>query len=380
MKNLSSGRRDITGGAMKISPELSAYLDLIRFAAAIAVLFGHLQQDGVAVGWGALAAFSHEAVVIFFVLSGFIICSNTMATQPTARTYAVARLSRIYSVALPAIIFSLLLSWVVAQGTYGSLPKDYRPFAWNDLLGSLLFLNESWTNPAQLTLNDPYWSLCYEVWFYILFAAYFFNRGRSRWWLVALLSFAAGPAIIAMLPIWVLGAWAACWHQRAITAPQKWAWPIFFLAPMVIALVNGSGLDVMVRSWLKELIPPMWRLESSQRFLTDYLLGIVVCLHLLAFQMLPQGFKSFFLNRRAALSYLAGFSFTLYLFHRPLTQAAGILFKNDGGVVASVLTALAIVLTCWAISFLTERQLPAWRRMMARLLRETGAIQSPART
>ncbi len=31
---------------MKMSPALSAYLDLLRFVAALAVLLGHMAQDG----------------------------------------------------------------------------------------------------------------------------------------------------------------------------------------------------------------------------------------------------------------------------------------------------------------------------------------------
>ena len=49
------------------------YINFLRFTAAIAVMLGHLDQDGIPMNWLPLAKFSHEAVIVFFVLSGFII-------------------------------------------------------------------------------------------------------------------------------------------------------------------------------------------------------------------------------------------------------------------------------------------------------------------
>lgn len=58
---------------MTLKPALSAYLDCLRFIAAFAVLLGHMDQDGLSMVWMPLSRYSHDAVVIFFVLSGFII-------------------------------------------------------------------------------------------------------------------------------------------------------------------------------------------------------------------------------------------------------------------------------------------------------------------
>ena len=45
---------------MKISPAQSAYLDFLRFVAALAVLLGHMKQNGFDMAWMPLARFSHE--------------------------------------------------------------------------------------------------------------------------------------------------------------------------------------------------------------------------------------------------------------------------------------------------------------------------------
>ena len=57
------------------------------------------------------------------------------------------------------------------------------------LLSSLAFTNELWFVSIQAFSNGPYWSLNYEVWYYIGFACVTFAGPRLRWllcgaWLV----------------------------------------------------------------------------------------------------------------------------------------------------------------------------------------------------
>ena len=89
--------------------DLSAFLDLMRTLAAFSVFMSHLskpQFDGESLSiffqWG------HTAVIVFFVLSGFVI-SWAAERDGSAREYIINRASRIYSVALPA----LALTWMI---------------------------------------------------------------------------------------------------------------------------------------------------------------------------------------------------------------------------------------------------------------------------
>jgi peptidoglycan/LPS O-acetylase OafA/YrhL len=54
------------------------------------------------------------AVIVFFVLSGFVIAFVTDGRDRTLAGYALNRLSRLWSVALPALGFGLILSRFVA--------------------------------------------------------------------------------------------------------------------------------------------------------------------------------------------------------------------------------------------------------------------------
>ena len=357
---------------MPLTPALSAYLDFLRFFAAFAVLLGHLKQDGFALDWMPLAHLSHEAVMVFFLMSGYIITSSTRA-RPDAgwREYAVARVSRIYSVALPAVLFSLLVSEAVGRWApeVAAQIASYRAFAWVDVVGSLLFWNESWSSETQVSLNAPYWSLCYEVWYYVLFGLWFFVRGPWRWPLVALAALVAGPAILALFPIWMLGAWLALNPDRlprpgAVAGPLVW-----LLAPTLIWLLRESGVEHVIKDALHENVPGFWRLEASQRLITDHLIGLLLAAHLWAWGGLPQWLQQMWQRRADFWAAWAGFSFTLYLFHRPLTYVAG---KGLGAaadnVALSIAAALLGLLVCWLFAFGTERQLPRWRRAVRRWL------------
>lgn len=364
---------------MKLTPALSAYLDFMRFTAAVAVLLGHMEQDGLYMAWMPLSWFSHEAVVVFFVMSGFIICSTTLHRGRSWRDYAEARGARIYSVAVPAIVFSVCMALLVpahiqaSEATFSNL----RPIALWDVVSSLLFLNESWLNPAALTLNGPYWSLCYEVWYYVLFGAFFFVRGRLRWPVLLCLTLVAGPAVVVLLPVWAAGAWLARdGHVLPVLGPGKAAL-LWAASVALVVAINVTEFDVTVRTFLKLWVPGFWRLEGSQRLITDYLVGIALVAHIHAFVCLWPTVHQWFERQRSWLNALAGFSFTLYLFHRPITQWWGYVWPNEQrSAVLSVVVAVTIVAICFGISFVTERRLPAWRKLFQRAL----ASQQPAST
>jgi peptidoglycan/LPS O-acetylase OafA/YrhL len=376
------------GARVKVTPALSAYLDFMRFTAAQLVLWSHLGQERYTMGWvGPFGGLGHEAVVVFFVLSGFIIHASTVDRGSGALDYAVARASRIYSVALPAVVFSVGLSaalavWAPAVRQVAS----FREFSWADMAGSLLFWNNSWSAWREgsfwstfLTLNVPYWSLCYEVWYYVFFGLFLFLRGSGRWVAMVLALLVAGPGIVALFPIWCLGAWLSA---RRGTLP-RWskgvALSVFLGSLAVVGGIDASGVDQAIKDTLHEHVPGFWRLGAAQFLVTDYVLGLAVVANIHAFGFLADPVKDFFARRRALLANLAGFSFTLYLFHRPILIASVVLMGDppaSNGV--SMAAAVLVTALCWAISFATERQLPRWRRALLRLVGRSPGFKGGA--
>jgi peptidoglycan/LPS O-acetylase OafA/YrhL len=272
---------------------------------------------------------------------------------------------------LPAVLFCIALAWILSSqpGFDPSRYSNYSPVTLWHAVSSLLFLNQSWLNEADLVLNNPYWSLCYEVWFYVIFGAWYFAKAWHRVGLVAFASLVAGPSVLMLMPIWLMGAWLAKSQQYKSHMPQTTAW-LAFLGPLaLIVFIKFSKLDSSIQHNLYQLIPGYWRLDNSQRFVTDFLIGAALCLHIASFSSLPIMFQKWFERFQGLWATLAGFSFTLYLFHRPMTQWLGANYPiPSGNVLQSTLVALAILFLCWVISFGTEKQLRVWRRGVARIL------------
>lgn len=369
---------------MKLQPSLSAYLDFLRFTAALSVLMGHMSQDGFNMTWMPLAHMSHNAVIIFFVLSGFIICRSSLDKSRGGLDFIVARMSRIYSVALPAVIYCVLLAKAIEwwrPDLISRLP-GYREVHWVDLIACVSFYTESWSSwrdsGKALTLNGPYWSLSYEVWYYIIFGFFVFVRSAWRWPMVLLAGLLAGPAILVLLPVWALGAWYAARGETVPRLGNSNAWAVFVGSIALIALIKISDVDASIKVRLHDFVPGYWRLDGSQRMVTDYVVGLCILAHVHAYTCLPPTVGRFFERHGRQLATLAGFSFTLYLFHRPMTEISGKLIPGSMQSVPLAIVAMFLFLgSCWAISLVTEAQLPRWRQALSKVF---GLKQRPGQS
>lgn len=95
----------------------SLYLDTLRFLAALAVFVSHLAYARFTNGnlqWIRDINLGSDAVVVFFVLSGYVIAYTTFARDRGRAAYAEARIARLYSVVIPALLLTFALD------TFGS--------------------------------------------------------------------------------------------------------------------------------------------------------------------------------------------------------------------------------------------------------------------
>lgn len=120
----------------------------------------------------------------FFVLSGFVIAYVADTREQTAKQYFISRAARIYSVAIPALIITFLLDAVGRSVN----PPLYNPSwhyvwdgRWLQFLQAITFTNQLWFNNLPPGSDFPYWSLGYEVWYYIIFGAVLFLSKRWRY-------------------------------------------------------------------------------------------------------------------------------------------------------------------------------------------------------
>ncbi len=171
---------------------------------------------------------------------------------------------------------------------------------------SALFLGASWTLSAQPGSNVPFWSLNYEAWYYVLFAAAVFLRGRRRTLTLVAAAIVAGPKILVLFPVWLMG--VAAWRWRA-AMPSRWSTPLVFGAAAGLIAVGALSDQHIFRQAATAWLPPFYSA-------LDYFIGALAAFAIaaLANASLPLPGPA----ARRLIRGLAGTAFGLYLLHYPL--------------------------------------------------------------
>jgi len=351
-----------------ITPPLSIVLDLVRALAALAVLVGHAKQLGHYSGpYPFGLAFQHNAVVVFFVLSGLVIAASVDRAKAAGRpqtltSYALARAARILPVALPALAISLAVMLIdAAIATTPIFGEDAAGVPASEWLFALTFLSESYQ--TGFAPNPPYWSLCYEVWFYALFAVAIFMQGWKRLaWLVAL-ALVAGHNVLLMLPVWLVGV-ALARLPIARRVP-------FWLAVTLVAVALAS-LFVLpqfarpIYRAIHHIVP--WRMGFSIYAVTDLLLALAMALGFAGLRTLTLNGGGWLKRVEKPIRYAANMSFSLYLLHWPLLKLLRVLRAPEDGALGFVLVLCVILAASAAFATLTEHHRDRVRALLERAL------------
>ena len=206
----------------------SDFLNFSRWVAAFLVVFGHVynisMDDYRNVVDPSLplraahyfAGFGHMAVIVFFVISGFLIGGqtilNTTLKSFSMIDYLIHRFSRIYTVLIPALIVSFLIDRLGIQYFNGTGiythpdPSFYsnsfgtnmaKHLSFNVFVGNLMQLQTIIV--SSLGSNGPLWSLANEWWYYVLFG-FCMLAYRSGLMLTRVIAGGAIMATISVLP------------------------------------------------------------------------------------------------------------------------------------------------------------------------------------
>lgn len=304
---------------------LSAFLDFGRICAALLVFVHHLEQFFPQAFKPKLlsvfASFGHDAVIFFFVLSGFVIGYVANTKETSLADYALARAVRIYSVAVPAIVLTIVLAlvgWALGYAPYVRVPD----IPWVSVaLSSLIFTNHTSFDTVGLITNGPYWSICYEVWYYVIFAAWFYLRGVWRAVLLPLAVVCAGYKIALLMPIWIAGYLLFMNSQRI---PRH---RLLGVALLLVSVVSYLGfrfwnLDDRVVAWSYLFCggPDAANalLGFSKQYVADYITTVLLCGVFIAVFMLRLEIPTAAEPVARAAVKASSFTFSLYLYHMPL--------------------------------------------------------------
>lgn len=353
-----------------IEPGLSIFLDLVRVTSAVIVMLTHAQVSGLIAPMAGLLELAPAAVIVFFVLSGYIIESTT-ARPAGLRQYFIRRSARIYSVVLPALLLSVGLAggYAASQG-----PSELAAFArdwgqWWRLPVVLTFQAEDWFASVEVPWDGPFWSMNYEVFYYAIYAVLTFFTGRKRLVATTLVCLLAGPRILLLLPCWWIGVELARRPQLQFSNRTK-AWIGLILASGLLFGLALAQMPGRVSYYLAKVLPGMSLLAHSREFLSYYIYAVLVAAMIIAARQLQFGPRSVLVRCGKPLTWAAGYTFSIYLFHRPLQQLASRFYQyRPGDEVTALLLGVVILLLIIAFGSVTERRTAAWRRMIATMVR-----------
>jgi peptidoglycan/LPS O-acetylase OafA/YrhL len=347
----------------------SFFLDALRLVAALVVFSAHTTNYWNPRLQDAMQGWAHDAVIVFFVLSGFVIAHSTREGSRDARLYTVARLSRLYSVVAPALLFTALLRLVgraLDPGIYAHYERSQPLLCF---AASGLFLNEVWSLEISPPTNTPFWSLGYEFWYYVFFGVVLFVKSpRLKGLALVAGALVAGPKVMMLLPVWLVGVAAYRWRD-AVHLSRRAA---------VIGLVVSAAVTVLtlcaLPDWPEKPGVRPWFFSGAAG--TDFLNG------------LGWGAVIWFFNQAwegrewpdwicRPVRWLAGRTFSLYLYHAPLVILATALFPppllNPLGKTVLLSTILLVVA---GLAACTEAQRFRWRRWFDRVWER--ALSRPA--
>lgn len=317
-------------------------LDAFRGLAAFMVMAGHarwLLWEGYSEGYQqhpelynsfekalvyllSVFRFGHEAVLFFFVLSGFVIhlrYSKNLVKDENASfdlfPFLVRRIRRIYPPFLFVLLFTFVLDrvganmgWsIYAHQTPNELLNNNVQIdhSWINLLGNLVF----WQN-EQVTVwgsNGPLWSLKYEWWFYMGYPLLYLVTRRSAYGaLLLVIALFAGAwylstqshffliLVLIYLLSWWMGTVLADIYSGRLKWKFSWLSPLVLLIPVM--LVKGTLIGT------ESIRDVVWGLGFT---------GLIAT----CFWLQEKGIYFRFMKK---IKWLGDCSYTLYIIHFPL--------------------------------------------------------------
>jgi peptidoglycan/LPS O-acetylase OafA/YrhL len=194
----------------------SIHLDALRGLAAFSVLLAHLRDaffvdypmvphhNPVLAAAYFVTGLGHQWVIVFFVMSGYLVGGSVLRTvnvdRWSWRSYLLTRLTRLYIVLLPALLLGGVIDWTgmhikgseaIYSGHSGMhliTANVHSTLTWPALLGNCLFLQTialpgmKWQPVPIFGSNGPLWSLANEFWYYIAFPLLVLLMAKGRSW------------------------------------------------------------------------------------------------------------------------------------------------------------------------------------------------------
>lgn len=241
------------------APTISArveYIDYLRLLAALAVMGFHYLYNGIQNG--KISSISHEPIAqiaqygylgvnLFFMISGYVITASVRGKS--ARRFAVGRALRLY----PAF-------WVALAITTGFaliLGGERMGVTTEQVLVNMTMIP---TVLGQPFVDGVYWTLLYELQFYVLvFALVLFGQGHRvaslmpAWAMLMFYIMEMAPGLAGAAPY--LGNYFVWFAAGAIISSiAESGWTAYRAAGLLATYLSISHLEISIESALKTLV------------------------------------------------------------------------------------------------------------------------------
>lgn len=356
-------------------------LDLVRGLAALAVVVYHVrfyaltpyqalapdQRGPLTTAIYAVTQLGHEGVLIFFVLSGYLVMGPILAAKRPFRlgVYAIDRSSRIFLPLIPACLLTGLVAILAGEAGRAAAEVAQHGFTWPKLVAHMVGLNGVVT--SQIEFNLPLWTIAYEIWFYVLGAAIALFVARKRP-LLALTLAVVGVMIFAKLSAHFLLCWMLGGAMVFLKDHPKRGWlaasgvPLMVLGSLFYQMSKGAmGMATPVPEAVGEAT-----LAAGMALLLPWLTGAGLNRRIIWIAPLAAG--------------LSAISYSLYLVHYPLIHLGLIARPPVHGGLGQSLVELAVrvglcVLGAIFFWWLFESRTGALRRALRRrFLKDDGKV------
>ena len=316
----------ILNSYQSISNDISPQLDSLRGLSALIVLFAHANQILVApstmIFYSIVGLLSQGAVMVFFVLSGFLIGKSLTKSFHTKQSldlkkFLKNRFNRIY----PPFIFSFIIIgilYLLAPFYFVTNSLDFinsnqniarQDFAitLTSFISTLLFLNGF--VGETISVNGPLWSLSYEVWYYIL-AALIFKSSKPLYAFLTLILFVTlsflNKDFLVHSIIWFLGLFLCIIHNHSLfhNSTNKLIYAVGFIGTLFFSYIFVSTQYNLPR--VNFLL-----LNNYSLILYKLSLGLLTTCYIYSILRGSVKFPTTFKNSSA-------YSYTLYIIHFPI--------------------------------------------------------------
>ncbi len=340
----------------------SIYLDILRIIAALCVFFHHCNFSWFSNGYFFNEEKGHKFVVVFFVLSGFLIAYSGEKKNQTFKTYIIDRVSRLYSVIIPALILTYLLDTI--GKLYNPSLYHYLSPEGNQLFRAtscLLFLNQIYSFCIKPSCNIPFWSIGYEFWYYLLFGIYIFiNNKPLKYSLLIAGLMLMGLKMVLLFPIWLYGVFVF-YVSKNLKINQIFSW-VLFITSFILIIIFTFFLQAESNQWISITLNMKINLYFSAYYTFDLVYGLVVALNIFAISTL----HSFTFNlpkTERLVKKISASTFSLYLYHFPiLAFVASAISYDKNNIYQVALVILGVLLSIYILSIFTEVKRDAYKK------------------